>query len=317
MSNEAVLGQKVIGFTRTLRDAWSNVIVKEEECEKGLSAVTVPETTSDETVIKIKKEALRTIQFLLCNKNEVKQEPLFINSRDNQSPTCDLEAPVTTLNKFDFEKPRTYRCYFCGKKFTQKILRNIHLEQNHKLKRIKKPEKTLPDALNLRLNCFTCSQVFENREKLRKHKKELHSKNSNITPSPFDPNRYCRSCNMTFAYYYRFLEHLRKTHEIIAYLKKFDGTPDPDDKPEINITDWYCRPCGFQALNKESYFNHLKRLHFMSALDIDRAIHAEVKPDFDNPDFRCAGCKYKYTTKYRYHKHLYKIYCCNDSKSNV
>lgn len=249
------------------------------------------------------------------------KEPLFTNERENQSLNREIETPPTRLNMFDMcEKPTKplFRCSFCRKKFSQKVLHNIHLEQKHTMKRVKKPGKLLPEEVDPKLNCFSCSKAFESRRKLWIHKKEFHSFNPKIAPNPLD-NCYCRSCNLSFFSTTSFFFHLRKKHNLMTYLFRKKNTPilNPDSKPKIDSRNWFCSPCGIYTISKIKHIKHLRRCHRVSNLEIARALHAEAKPDFNDPELRCTGCDIKFSYKHCFKKHLIRMNCYNGTLNDL
>uniref|UniRef100_A0ABD2XLH1 C2H2-type domain-containing protein n=1 Tax=Trichogramma kaykai TaxID=54128 RepID=A0ABD2XLH1_9HYME len=216
----------------------------------------------------------------------------------------------------------TRNCNTCGKKFTQKNIKNhidsVHNKITHACDRCEKKftsksyrKKHIESVHNrITYTCHVCKKTFTNKGNLIVHVQTLHKGITyacDVCGSPFISKRYlerhvdathvgivheCTICKKTFAYPANLKRHVRAIHERITYP---------------------CKMCGKIFTRKDNLSNHINEIHRCVVYECDAcgkkytqkaSLIAHINSAHNGITYPCDLCEKTYKDKRGLNKHI-------------
>ncbi|KAL0141282.1 C2H2-type zinc finger transcription factor [Mucor lusitanicus] len=114
----------------------------------------------------------------------------------------------------------------------------------------------------------------------------------------------CDFCNQRLPNLKSVLEHRKSTH-ITQLGNSTTIAKNLDKEPDLHNPDFYCESCEKSYSNKNTYRQHLRKVHYMVLQQLPKRAtkKTDIAPDPNDPNFYCRVCDFTYKCKYYYKRH--------------
>lgn len=212
-----------------------------------------------------------TVVSLIRTEDDVLEE-------DASDVNENIAAEFSKVEKVNKTRPCKFQCKVCGLTFGRSILRLLHFNKYHTIKKKKRPVKYLVLRGNNGYSCQYCSKVISSKSRLFQHL-IIHKDVNNITcdycpmvchmkqgyedhvcvDHGVEINKFCSICNKVVSDYIRHMsEHITPRIKCPYCTKVFFTERTCIYHVNIDHWEYQCSLCGKLCFSESSVLEHIK-----------------------------------------------------------
>lgn len=125
------------------------------------------------------------------------------------------------------------------------------------------------------------------------------SKTPNAPSDNSEQNAFCNICNKLYASTTVYRSHMQRVHKMdLTTLRRRKVKPDMTTTAGIpsnnsnNNSNYHCMLCSLTFTSRDSYYDHLEKLHRMATTKNQAPIlNPSILPDINDPNHYCKSCQ--------------------------